>query len=57
MHKFMKEFEACEHCQGVEIVHALSGGTGSGFTSLIMNNVVDHIPGVRLSCNSVFLLM
>eukprot|EP00928_Gymnodinium_smaydae_P087263 TRINITY_DN71548_c0_g1_i1.p1 TRINITY_DN71548_c0_g1~~TRINITY_DN71548_c0_g1_i1.p1 ORF type:complete len:520 (-),score=108.47 TRINITY_DN71548_c0_g1_i1:41-1600(-) len=37
-----KEAERCECLQGVQFVHSVSGGTGSGLTGLLMKTLYDY---------------
>lgn len=39
-----RETERCDLMQGFQLNHSLGGGTGSGFTSLIMQKVSDEYP-------------
>ncbi|XP_032666073.1 tubulin beta chain-like isoform X2 [Odontomachus brunneus] len=38
------EAESCDLIQGIQIVHALGGGTGSGMGSLLAQNIIDEYP-------------
>jgi len=38
-----KEVEKCERLQGIQIIHAIGGGTGSGFGSLLLENINENL--------------
>eukprot|EP00929_Paragymnodinium_shiwhaense_P078548 TRINITY_DN40734_c0_g1_i1.p1 TRINITY_DN40734_c0_g1~~TRINITY_DN40734_c0_g1_i1.p1 ORF type:complete len:530 (-),score=86.26 TRINITY_DN40734_c0_g1_i1:76-1665(-) len=38
-----KEFERCDGLQGVQFVHSISGGTGSGLSGLMMKTLQDYL--------------
>ncbi|EFN81109.1 tubulin beta chain isoform X1 [Harpegnathos saltator] len=39
------EAESCDLIQGIQLVHALGGGTGSGMGSLLVQNLIEEYPG------------
>ncbi|VDM92123.1 unnamed protein product [Litomosoides sigmodontis] len=49
-----KEAEICDRLQGFDISHALGGGVGSGFGSLIVEKIKEQYPNRCLSTYSVF---
>eukprot|EP01083_Nonionella_stella_P057485 150877_1 len=44
MDSIRQEIETYEYFQGVNMIHALSGGCGSGFASLLLNRLSDDYP-------------
>ncbi|XP_069845850.1 tubulin beta-1 chain [Dipodomys merriami] len=48
-----RECEACDRLQGLQLVHSLGGGTGSGLGTLLLGRVRDEYPDRILSCFSV----
>ena len=54
LERLRKLAENCSNLHGFIITHSFAGGTGSGFTSLIMNNILNDygrvIPKVRIFC-------
>ena len=42
MNVVRREVEACESLQGFQLTHSLGGGTGSGFGSLILENLKEE---------------
>lgn len=48
-----KSIETCDSIQGFQIVHSLGGGTGSGFGSLLIDNLHDEYPDLIISTHSV----
>ena len=49
-----RETEKCEAPQGFQITHALSGGAGGGFGSLLMLKLKDNFPDLLRACFSVY---
>lgn len=49
-----REVEQCDNCVGFQFIHALGGGTGSGYTSLILNHLYDLIPDEPICTYSIF---
>lgn len=47
------EVERCECMQGIQLFHALGGGTGSGLGSLILEQLYDHYPHTVLATCTV----
>ena len=40
---FRKELEMCDCLQGVQFMHSLSGGTGSGLTGLLIKSISEYL--------------
>ena len=51
MDQIRRECERCDCLQGIQFVHALAGGTGSGLGTLLTNQVTDREPCELLSSN------
>jgi len=49
-----REVEQSDNCVGFQFIHALAGGTGSGFTALILNHLYDLIPDEPICTYSIF---
>ncbi len=43
MSRFRKDIERCDSLQGVQFLHALGGGTGSGLCGLLMQSIQDYL--------------
>jgi tubulin beta len=43
MSRFRRGIEGCDSLQGVQFLHALSGGTGSGLCGLLMQSIHDYL--------------
>jgi tubulin beta len=48
------EFERCESAQGLVITHAIGGGTGSGYFSLILSKLLEQYPDIVVCNTAVF---
>jgi tubulin beta len=48
-----REVEACDLMQGVQLVHSLGGGTGSGLGTLLLSKVREEYPDRMLATYSV----
>ena len=49
-----KEAEGCDCLQGFQIMHSMSGGTGSGMGSLLISKVKEEFPDKIAEIFSVF---
>ncbi|CAG9538507.1 unnamed protein product [Cercopithifilaria johnstoni] len=49
-----REAEKCDNLQGIDLIHSLGGGTGSGLGALIIANVSEHYPKRYISTFSTF---
>ncbi|KAK8838894.1 hypothetical protein M9Y10_032936 [Tritrichomonas musculus] len=49
-----KEVEACNSLQGFQICHSMAGGTGSGLSSYIINQIKDEYPDRVIMSHSIF---
>eukprot|EP01022_Parablepharisma_sp_SALTPOND_P004842 TRINITY_DN1210_c0_g1_i1.p1 TRINITY_DN1210_c0_g1~~TRINITY_DN1210_c0_g1_i1.p1 ORF type:complete len:437 (-),score=22.00 TRINITY_DN1210_c0_g1_i1:169-1479(-) len=49
-----KQVEMCDRLQGFQAIHSISGGTGSGLTALVLNNLSMEYSKVVTSCLSLF---
>jgi tubulin beta len=49
-----QEAERCDCLQGFQLTHSLSGGTGSGFGTLLLNKLREEYPDRILSTYSIF---
>lgn len=54
MKKMRKHMEMCDSFQGFQIINGLAGGTGSGLTSLILEETKSALPNKQLFTYSVF---
>jgi tubulin beta len=48
-----KEAESCDALQGLQLVHSLGGGTGSGLGTLLLNELGEEYPDRILSMYSI----
>lgn len=48
-----RESEACESLEAFNIMHSVAGGTGSGFGSLILENLGDYFPKKLITAFSI----
>ncbi|XP_012221139.2 tubulin beta-2 chain-like isoform X2 [Linepithema humile] len=53
LERVRKEAEFCDLIQGIQIVHALSGGTGSGLSSLLVPSLMEEYSNKVLKSYSV----
>eukprot|EP01084_Bolivina_argentea_P008273 15485_1 len=44
MNKIRKQIEVCNYFQGINMIHSVSGGCGSGFASLLLCKMKDEYP-------------
>ncbi|CAK0889946.1 unnamed protein product [Prorocentrum cordatum] len=51
-----KEIERCNCLQGIQFVHSVSGGTGSGLTGLVMRVLRDYLDGDKVIMQNFSLL-
>jgi tubulin beta len=51
-----KEVERCNCLQGIQFVHSISGGTGSGLTGLVMSVLRDYLDGDKCIMQNFSLL-
>ena len=49
-----KEAESCDRLQGMQLTHAIGGGTGSGLGTLTMSKIQEEYPDRMMSYFSVF---
>jgi tubulin beta len=54
MEALRREVEGCESLQGFQLTHSLGGGTGSGFGSLLMQQIKENYSDSVVSTYSVF---
>ena len=49
-----REVESCECLQGLQLVHGLGGGTGSGLGTLLINKMREEYPDKIMTTFSIF---
>ena len=49
-----REVESCECLQGLQMVHGLGGGTGSGLGTLLINKMREEYPDKIMTTFSIF---
>ncbi|THD23956.1 Tubulin beta chain [Fasciola hepatica] len=49
-----KEVESCDLIQGFQVIHALGGGTGSGMTCLLLEQIKESWPDRIVNTFSIF---
>ncbi|KAM0685848.1 gamma-tubulin [Conglomerata obtusa] len=49
-----REFESCDNLETFMLIHSIAGGTGSGFGSLILENIREFYPKKLIHSYSIF---
>ena len=54
MESLRKEAEECENIQGIQVMHSLGGGTGSGLGALMMMKIEEEYPDKMMATFTVY---
>jgi len=49
-----RQLDSCDNCEGFQLLHSVAGGTGSGFGSLLLEELSDNYPKKLVQTYSVF---